>query len=87
MAEYFIDIERENKSHSLRVLAQFRRGRDLVAFPTNEEEYLAPPEPDEVEIFRIFVETEDSEKEIQLVPQWLEDAITEKIIEKERYGV
>ena len=86
MAEYFIELPGEHKPHLLRVRAQYSRGRDLITFPTNEEEYLASPQPDEVEILRIYLAHGKKEREIQLVHQWLEDAITEKIIEEERYG-
>ena len=86
MAEYFIEVQGENKKHLFRVRAQFTRGRDLVAFPTNEVEYLAAPEPDEVDILHIYLAHGKKEREIQWPRQWLEDAITEKIIQGERYG-
>ena len=88
MSEYFIEIQGEKKTHSLRVEAKFTQGRDFVSVPYNEEDFLRPADPDEVEIFSVYLENENGrEREITEVPEWLSDTIEEKIVQEERYGV
>lgn len=87
MKEYFIDVEGDNKTHSLRVEANFAPGRPFVSTPNNEDEFLDPGEPDEVEILNVFVENESRERQIDPVPDWLYNQLEQTILEQERYGV
>ena len=88
MSEYFVEITGENKRHSFRVEANFTQGRDFVSRPNNEEEFLRAADPDEVEIVSVFLEdSEGRERQLEEIPSWLEEALTEKIIEEERYGI
>lgn len=88
MKEYFIDVEGEHKTHSLRVEANFTAGRPFVSIPNNEEEFLDPGEPDEVEIINVFLENESGrERQLDPIQDWLYRIIEEKILEQETYGV
>lgn len=86
MRQYFIDLQGENKEHSFRVEANFTAGRDYVSNPTNEEEFLNPGEPDEVEVLNVYVvDNNGKERLIDPVPDYLLQDLEQKIIEEERY--
>lgn len=81
--EYFIDVAGEHKTHSLRVLANFTPGRSFVSCPTNEEEFLAPSEPDEVDVQEVYLYGDKQEKRIDPIPDYLLEQIETQIIEQE----
>ena len=88
MKEYFIDVEGEHKTHSLRVEANFTPGRPFVSIPNNEDEFLDPGEPDEVEIINVFLENESGrERQLDPIPDWLNNNLEQQILEQENYGV
>lgn len=87
MSEYFVEIQGEHKRHSFRVEANFTPGRDFVSNPYNEEEFLRPAEPDEVDIISVYLESENGEKEIENPSEALTEMLIEKIIEEERNGI
>lgn len=82
--EYFIDVAGEHKTHSLRVIAHFTPGRSFVSQPSNEEEFLSPSEPDEVDVQEVYLYNESKEKRLDPIPDTLLEEIETKIIEEER---
>lgn len=89
MKEYFVDVQGENGTHSLRVLANFTPGRPFVSIPRNEEEFLAPGEPDEVDIQEVYLYDQKKERRLDPIPEYLLEPIEKKIIEQEgeSYGI
>lgn len=88
MKDYFIEIQGDNKTHSFRVEATFTAGSDCVSNPMNEEQFLYPGDPDEVEILNVYVENDNGkERLIDPVPDYLLQDLEQKIIEEERYGL
>lgn len=87
MSEYFIELQGENKTHSFRVEANYTEGRDFVSRPNNEEEFLRPADPDEVEIVSVYLQDDTKERLIEEVSEELKEALTEKIIKEEQYGI
>ena len=81
--EYFIDVAGEHKTHSLRVIANYTPGRSFVSRPRNEEEFLAPSEPDEVDIQEVYLYNESQEKRLEPISDCLLEEIETKIIEQE----
>jgi len=88
MNQYFIEIQGDYRIHSLRVEANFTPGRPFVSTPNNEQEFLDPGEPDEVEIINVFLENESGrERQLDPIPEWLYRMLEERIVEQENYGV
>lgn len=84
MREYFVELQGETKKHSFRVEANFTSGRDFVSNPVNEEQFLAPGEPDEVDILNVYLENDNGkERLIDPVPDEILEALEQKIIENE----
>lgn len=81
--EYFVDIAGEHKTHSLRVIANFTPGRPFVSRPRNEEEFLTPGEPDEVDIQEVYLYDDNKEKRLDPIPEYLLEPIEKEIIEQE----
>lgn len=87
MKDYFIELQGENKTHSFRVEANFTAGADCVSNPMNEEQFLYPGDPDEVDVLNVYVEKDGKERLIDPVPEPLLHDLEQKIIEEERYGI
>ena len=87
MKDYFVELWGETKKHSFRVEANFTPGRAFVTSPTNEEQFLSPGEPDEVDILKVYLENDNGkERLIDPVPDLLLESLEEKIIEQENRG-
>ena len=86
MKEYFVDVQGANATHSFRVRANFTPGSPFVLFPRNEDEFLTPGDPPEVDIQDVYIYNQTKERKIEFVSDYLNDSLEREIIKQEQEG-